>query len=67
MLCHISHIYPAGASLYFTVVAPLARAPQISLPLAEVDGAASAQGPGQEMEHASILPKFQRQMYRTDI
>lgn len=23
ILCHISHVYPAGASLYFTVVAPL--------------------------------------------
>jgi alkyldihydroxyacetonephosphate synthase len=23
IMCHISHVYPAGASLYFTVVAPL--------------------------------------------
>lgn len=27
VLCHISHVYPAGASLYFTVVAPLADDP----------------------------------------
>ncbi len=28
VLCHISHVYPAGASLYFTVVAALADDPQ---------------------------------------
>ncbi len=27
MLCHISHVYPAGASLYFTVVANLTAEP----------------------------------------
>ena len=27
VLCHISHVYPAGASLYFTVVAALAADP----------------------------------------
>jgi alkyldihydroxyacetonephosphate synthase len=27
VMCHISHVYPAGASLYFTVVAPLAADP----------------------------------------
>jgi len=27
ILCHISHVYPAGASLYFTVVAPLGDDP----------------------------------------
>ena len=27
MLCHISHVYPAGASLYFTVVAALTADP----------------------------------------
>ena len=29
MLCHISHVYPAGASLYFTVVAALTDDPQM--------------------------------------
>lgn len=29
VLCHISHVYPAGASLYFTVVAALTEDPQI--------------------------------------
>lgn len=28
VMCHISHVYPAGASLYFTVVAALADDPQ---------------------------------------
>lgn len=28
VLCHISHVYPAGASLYFTVVAALTETPQ---------------------------------------
>ncbi|WP_019182231.1 FAD-binding oxidoreductase [Microbacterium yannicii] len=28
VLCHISHVYPAGASLYFTVVAALTEQPQ---------------------------------------
>ena len=28
VLCHISHVYPAGASLYFTVVAALTDDPQ---------------------------------------
>jgi alkyldihydroxyacetonephosphate synthase len=28
VLCHISHVYPAGASLYFTVVATLTDDPQ---------------------------------------
>ncbi|MGL4255480.1 MAG: FAD-binding oxidoreductase [Microbacterium sp.] len=28
VLCHISHVYPAGASLYFTVVAALTGDPQ---------------------------------------
>ncbi len=27
MLCHISHVYPTGASLYFTVVAALGEDP----------------------------------------
>ena len=27
VMCHISHVYPAGASLYFTVVAALTDAP----------------------------------------
>jgi alkyldihydroxyacetonephosphate synthase len=27
VLCHISHVYPAGASLYFTVVAALTDDP----------------------------------------
>lgn len=36
-------------------------------PVAETDSAASAHGPSPEMDHASILPKYQRQMYRTDI
>lgn len=29
VLCHISHVYPAGASLYFTVVAALTDDPQM--------------------------------------
>jgi alkyldihydroxyacetonephosphate synthase len=28
VLCHISHVYPAGASLYFTVVAALTDDPE---------------------------------------
>jgi hypothetical protein len=42
-------------------------APQAVLrsPLAETDPA--AHGPSPETDHASILPKYQRQMYRTDI
>ncbi|HET6630003.1 MAG TPA: hypothetical protein VFG91_09535 [Woeseiaceae bacterium] len=36
-------------------------------PVAETDPAASAHGPSPEMDHTSILPKYQRQMYRTDI
>jgi alkyldihydroxyacetonephosphate synthase len=27
IMCHISHVYPAGASLYFTVIAPLGSDP----------------------------------------
>jgi len=27
IMCHVSHVYPAGASLYFTVVAPLGEDP----------------------------------------
>lgn len=27
IMCHISHVYPAGASLYFTVIAPLDEEP----------------------------------------
>jgi alkyldihydroxyacetonephosphate synthase len=27
IMCHISHVYPAGASLYFTVIAPLGADP----------------------------------------
>ena len=34
-------------------------------PVAETDPA--AHGPSPETDHASILPKYQRQMYRTDI
>ncbi len=37
-----------------------------SSPLAESDSAAS-DAPSPETDHASILPKYQRQMYRTDI
>lgn len=42
-------------------------APQAALrsPVAETDPA--AHGPSPETDHASILPKYQRQMYRTDI
>ena len=28
VMCHISHVYPAGASLYFTVIAALTADPQ---------------------------------------
>ena len=39
VLCHISHVYPAGASLYFTVVAAL------------TDDPARAVGSGRRMPH----------------
>lgn len=39
VLCHISHVYPAGASLYFTVVAALTDRPQA--PWVEAKDAAS--------------------------
>lgn len=39
-----------------------------SSPVAETDGAASAaRDSSPETDHASVLPKYQRQMYRTDI
>lgn len=45
------------------------EAPETSLrsPVAETDGAASARDSSPETDHASVLPKYQRQMYRTDI
>ena len=46
------------------------EAPETSLrsPVAETDGAASAaRESSPETDHASVLPKYQRQMYRTDI
>lgn len=36
-------------------------------PVAETDSASVGRAPSLETDHASILPKYQRQMFRTDI
>jgi hypothetical protein len=36
-------------------------------PVAETDTTSAGRAPSAETDHASILPKYQRQMYRTDI
>ncbi len=36
-------------------------------PMADVDDTPRETGPTSQLDHASILPKYQRQMYRTDI
>lgn len=46
VLCHVSHVYPAGASLYFTVVAALADDPQTQWARAK-DAASRAIGDAQ--------------------
>ena len=62
----------AGASAAESAVAALGdgAAPEAPLrsPVAETDGAASgARKSSPETDQASVLPKYQRQMYRTDI
>lgn len=60
----------AGPQAAETAAAGEGEAPATSLrsPLAETDGAASAaRDSSPETDHASVLPKYQRQMYRTDI
>ena len=56
----------AGATTNDAGKQDVPEAPRRS-PLADVDGTADAQGPAPDIDHASILPKYQRQMYRTDI
>jgi hypothetical protein len=44
-----------------------AAAQPLRSPLAETDSSSAGHAPSPETDHASILPKYQRQMYRTDI
>jgi hypothetical protein len=57
---------PAAPADETQAFAPDAPEPLRS-PVAETDTTAAGRAPSPETDHASILPKYQRQMYRTDI
>ncbi|MFE5409899.1 FAD-binding oxidoreductase [Microbacterium sp. NPDC056569] len=67
VLCHISHVYPAGASLYFTVVAALTDDPQTQWSTAK-DAASRAIGDaGGTITHHHAVGRDHRRYLEAEI
>lgn len=67
VLCHISHVYPAGASLYFTVVAALNDDPQAQWAGAKDAASRAIGGAGGTITHHHAVGRDHRPYLEAEI
>ncbi|MCW3493817.1 FAD-binding oxidoreductase [Microbacterium sp. SSM24] len=67
VLCHISHVYPAGASLYFTVVAALTDDPQAQWAGAKDAASRAIGGAGGTITHHHAVGRDHRPYLEAEI
>lgn len=67
VLCHISHVYPAGASLYFTVVAALSEDPRSQWARAKDAASRAIVGSGGTITHHHAVGRDHRAYLEDEI
>lgn len=67
VMCHISHVYPAGASLYFTVVCPQAEDPIAQWSAAKVAANDAIRATGASITHHHAVGRDHRDAYHAEI
>lgn len=66
-MCHISHVYPAGASLYFTVVAPFGADPLAEWSAAKKAANEAIRAAGASITHHHAIGRDHRDDYHDEI
>ncbi|NDZ97638.1 FAD-binding oxidoreductase [Streptomyces sp. SID6673] len=67
VMCHISHVYPAGASLYFTVVCPQADDPIAQWSAAKIAANDAIRTTGASITHHHAVGRDHRAAYHDEI
>ncbi|WP_168699763.1 FAD-binding oxidoreductase [Gordonia paraffinivorans] len=67
VMCHISHVYPAGASLYFTVVAPFGADPLAEWSAAKKAANEAIRAAGASITHHHAIGRDHRDAYHDEI
>lgn len=67
VMCHISHVYPAGASLYFTVVAPQTDDPIAQWSAAKTAANDAIRAAGASITHHHAVGRDHRVAYHAEI
>ena len=67
IMCHVSHVYASGASLYFTVVAPFADDPLAQWAAAKVAANSAIRASGASITHHHAVGRDHRDAYHDEI
>ncbi|GAC67547.1 putative FAD-linked oxidase [Gordonia soli NBRC 108243] len=67
VLCHVSHVYAAGASLYFTVVAPQTEDPVAQWTAAKQAANEAIRASGASITHHHAVGRDHRAVYHAEI
>ncbi|MEO9326384.1 FAD-binding oxidoreductase [Gordonia aurantiaca] len=67
VMCHVSHVYPAGASLYFTVVAPFGDDPLAEWAAAKAAANDAIRATGASITHHHAIGRDHRAAYHDEI
>jgi alkyldihydroxyacetonephosphate synthase len=67
VMCHISHVYPAGASLYFTVIAALSPQPAAQWARAKAAASLAMQEAGATITHHHAVGRDHQPYLQTEI
>ncbi len=67
VMCHISHVYHSGASLYFTVVAPFGEDPLADWAAAKSAANAAIRAAGASITHHHAVGRDHRAAYHDEI
>ncbi len=67
IMCHVSHVYASGASLYFTVVAPFADDPLAQWGAAKVAANSAIRASGASITHHHAVGRDHRDAYHDEI
>ncbi|MDH3012106.1 FAD-binding oxidoreductase [Gordonia alkanivorans] len=67
VMCHISHVYSSGASLYFTVVAPFGADPIAEWAAAKTAANAAIRATGASITHHHAIGRDHRDAYHDEI
>ncbi|MFE0751370.1 FAD-binding oxidoreductase [Gordonia sp. NPDC058843] len=67
VMCHISHVYESGASLYFTIVAPFGDDPLVQWAAAKTAANAAIRASGASITHHHAVGRDHRDAYHDEI